>query len=84
MKSFSTLVCFKLLGPLRHGISKDKRVSKMLEGHRRFGVEGTGFLTEHCSVLGLAGVVGGTAVKKWTSACKHGLFLLTVATCSPC
>lgn len=90
MKSFPTPVRFKFssiglarIGLLKHRISKNQRVSNVSEAYKIFRNRRTEFLTEFCFVLGLAGIVGGAPVKKWTSAHNHGISLLTIIACSP-
>ena len=73
----------KLLGLLRHRISPAKRVSSVFEACKGFRGGRTEFLNELCFILGLAGIVGGTSVKRWTSVYNHGVSLLTITTCSP-
>lgn len=83
IRSFLEQVRFKLLGRLKHRISKATRVSDIFEACKRFKGGRTDFLIELCFVLGLAGIVGGASVKRWTSVYNHGTSLLTITTCSP-
>jgi len=81
--SFLGPVHSKLLDLLRHRISPAERVSNLFEACERFRSGRTEFLNELCFILGLAGIVGGTSVKRWTSVYNHGVSLLTITTCSP-